>query len=327
MSWNSLSKPLPLTPNVKRETVLTTLLKLYAVRVDVTSFFRHLWIPVFPSILAVISNTETNDSFTFKSLVKVAMRLLAHTFSERSIVSFPATATAVSRALFALAGRKALYTYLFDLLILPNLVKILLLADHDNVGGEVLRQYFLCYSQTSWWPEIGTGQKSKYNPISTLIWIIWRLFSGAVGIDSLKLSTLSTVDFFSNGPTLDVTSMPDQRLQYLLSTLRRTIQKSCQILLHLSLDVTGSELCNFDPIRASVELKDALPHLSDNLDNRLQTLLPKPIEMVQTVVLSRYEAATIFDSINNAINSKVVEEANESDSLLKQEIASYHMLG
>jgi hypothetical protein len=328
-TWNPLTQPLPVTPNVSSETLLTTVLKLYAVRVDVTTFFRDLWKPVLPSIVAIISKSEVDDS-TLNSLVKVAVRLLSHTFSEKSIIMFPATAVAVSRAIHAISGTEGVCMYLFDLLLLPNLVKVLSMAEYDFKGGDVLKQFHACYSQSTWWPD---KSLSVYSPVNSLIWVVWRLFSGAVGITGLPLSTLSTRSFFSSCPYLDPSSIPDQRLQYILSTLGRAVLRSCRLIVHLPLDMSGCEWFNVDAVNATGDLKAALPQLADTLDARLISLLKKPQEMLQALVISRYEVAVLFDAASAAItatlNRNDVDRDGKQDdmkSLLREEIASYNIL-
>lgn len=336
-AWSPLVYPLPVTPNVQSETVLTTILKLYAVRLDVTTFFRNLWSPVLPSIAAIISNlgsdTVGDSSSKFKSIVKVALRLLSHTFSEKSITTFPPPAVAVSRALYTLYGNTGVYIYLIDLLILPNLVKILSLCEYDSVGINVVKQFHACYTQKSWWSD--SNQNHDWNPVSSLIWMVWRLFTGAAHMDNSQLSALTCRDFFSNGHMLDISSMPDQRLQNILSTLKRSICKTCQLLLHLSLDAKGCETFDIDAMSATTDLKTALPHLAGDLDRRLSTLLEKPNEIVTAIVISRYEASTFFDAVSAAAGVKVRGREREGDklggndqskSLLKEEIASYHLL-
>ena len=326
-TWNPLTQPLPVTPNVSSETLLTTVLKLYAVRVDVTIFFRELWKPVLPSIVAIISKSEVDDS-SLNSLVKVAVRLLSHTFSEKSIIMFPPTAVAVSRAIHAISGTEGVCMYLFDLLVLPNLVKVLSMAEYDFKGGDVLKQFHACYSQSTWWSD---KSPSAYSPVNSLIWVVWRLFSGAVGITGLPLSTLSTRAFFSSCSYLDTSSMPDQRLQYILSTLGRAVLRSCRLIVHLPLDMSGCEWFNVDAVTATGDLKAALPQLADTLDARLISLLKKPQEMLQSVVISRYEVAVLFDAASAAITATL--NRNEGDgkqddlkSLLREEIASYNIL-
>ena len=336
--WSPLVHPLPVTPNVKSETFLTTILKLYAVRVDVTAFFRNLWSPVLPSVVAIVNNLNDNVergvSCNLKNIVKVAMRLLSHTFSEKSITSFPSPAVAVCRAIYTLCGNTGVYIYLFDLLVLPNLVKILSLSEYDNVGSSVMKQFHTYYTQKSWW--FDSNRCTEYNPVSSLIWITWKLFTGAVHTDDTLLSVLSSRDFFSDGPILDIRSMPDQRLRNVLSLLKRSLNKSWQLLLHLPLDEKGCEIFDTDATLATTNLKIALPHLAQDLNRRLDTLFEKPTEIIGALVISRYEASTFFDAVSAAVSNcrridgkeetEKERNKNQSKSLLREEIASYHLL-
>lgn len=326
-AWNPLMQPLPVSPNVQNESLLTTLLKIYAIRVDATSFFRKLWSPVFPSIVSLISGPGHREPTKFNSFVKVALRLLTHTFSEKSVIAFPATVAAVSRAIYALSGTEGLCVYLFDLLVLPNVIKILSLSDYDIAGGDVMNQFLACFSQSKWWPE-----SSEFNhlPMNTFIWMVWRLFTGSIGISGLALSTLSSKIFFSGAPHLDSSSMPDQRLQTILSALGRSIKKSCRLIVHLSLDASGCEYFSSDALVVTAELKTALPDLSKYIERRLHALLPKPREMLCALVMSRYEVATLFDAvcyvINNDNEGDGAEDKIYAVGLLKEEIESYRLI-
>ena len=240
-------------------------------------------------------------------------------------MAFPSPATAVSRAVYALSGKAGLYNYIFDLLILPNIVKILSLAHYDSMGGNVIQQFHACYSHRCWWPDARTHE---YNSVSCMVWIIWKLFSGAVHYDSLQLSTLTTKEFFTDGPPFDYSSMPDQRLQFIITTLSRYIRKSCQLLMHLPLDAKGCESFDTDAVVSTANLKTALPHLTEDFDRRLGSLLQKPKEIVETLVLSRFELSTLFDAISasaSSCNGKDKEYENKR-SLLNEEIESYYLL-
>ena len=106
--WDPLEQPLPVLPNCSSETLLTTLLKSWAVRMDITWFFRELWIPVLPSIVAFLGvfprvhqtgfqTMQLEDGEVFKSAMKVVNRLLLHTFSEKAMITWPPTATAIGQ--------------------------------------------------------------------------------------------------------------------------------------------------------------------------------------------------------------------------------------
>lgn len=328
-SWNPIQQPLPLTPNVHSETLLTTLLKLYAIRVDVTLFFKRLWTPVLPSIISTISMPVVDCSSAFKSLIKVATRLLSHTFSEKSMVLLPVTATAVSQALYALIGIEGLRTYLFDLLILPNLVKILSLADDDCAGADVLRQCNACYDRSNWWPE---HKNEVYNPVRSLVWIVWRLYSGAVGITGHALSTVSAEYFFCDDPSIDSSSMSDQRLQNLLFTISRSVARSIELIVRLPLDVNKCRL--FETMRGKkAEESNAYAALStaNALDRRLSIVTPKPAEMLQLLIISRYEVSAFFEAVIGSLNAAVTRgekiiASEDSMKFLRERITRYKIL-
>jgi hypothetical protein len=328
MAWNSTQQPLPLTPNNSWETLLTTLLKFYAIRVDVTLFFKELWSPVLPSIVSTIRMPIEDCSSAFKSLIKVATRLLSHTFSEKSMIMLPATATAVSQALYAVIGIEGLHIYLFDLLILPNLVKILSLADDDFAGGDVLQQSNACYDRSTWWPENSNG---VYNPVRSLLWMVWRLYSGAVGISGPALSSLSAEKFFSDDASLDSSSMSDQRLQNLLFALSRAIAKSVELIVRLPVDANECNLCDIDRGMNGEEMNAVAALTADALDRRLTILVPKPTEMLQLLVISRYEVSTFFEAVMGSLNAKATRrqhttQGEESESFLRDGIMCYKML-
>ena len=104
--WDPLEQPLPVLPNCSSETLLTTLLKSFALRMDITWFFRELWNPVLPSVVAFLGvlpsshqtgfqTTQLEDGEVFKSAMKAVNRLLLHTFNEKSMMNWPPTATAI----------------------------------------------------------------------------------------------------------------------------------------------------------------------------------------------------------------------------------------
>ena len=107
--WDPLEQPLPVIPNCSSETLLTTLLKSYSLRMDITWFFRDLWTPVLPSVVAFLGllpspqltgfqTSQLEDGEVFKSAMKTVNRLLLHTFSEKSMIGWPPTATAIGES-------------------------------------------------------------------------------------------------------------------------------------------------------------------------------------------------------------------------------------
>jgi len=121
--WNVLAQPLPLMPNVSSETLTATLLKLYAIRRDVSSFFKSLWKPVFPSAVAILSVERPNMS-TFPDLIAVANRILECVLSDSAALIYPSSASAICRTFHNIGGNPLMHVYILDFLILPNLMKL-----------------------------------------------------------------------------------------------------------------------------------------------------------------------------------------------------------
>ena len=207
--WNHLEQPLPTKPSCRTETIFTTLLKLYSLRVDVVLFFRDLWKSVLPSIVAYIKmpqssplhntseynrqvpNKTSPNLEKFKILIKIIMRLLLHTFSEKSLILWPATATSIARGLNLLCGSEGMTTMLLHLMIIPNLVKILStsIAHYDSVGDlrmSVEDHYRYC-SLDAWWPDEGFSD-CNITSLSTIIWVVWRLFTAAATLTEVQIA-------------------------------------------------------------------------------------------------------------------------------------------
>jgi hypothetical protein len=135
ITWNPMLNPMPVVPQVDLETVLASLLRIYAIRRDVTAYFRAIWRPVLPSTLELLKESDSNDSIFFSNVWAVANRFLECTLSDKSMVVFPPIATAICRATHEVGDFEALHYYLLNLLILPNLLKILS-GDHESVENE-----------------------------------------------------------------------------------------------------------------------------------------------------------------------------------------------
>ena len=195
---------MPLVPMIYAETSLTCLLRIFAVRRDVTSYFRSIWKPLLPAVLAVLNvDDDTNNASTagphvFSNLMSVAHRLLLCALRERSARSLPATVVAVCQTVFDIGGFEALCNYLFNLLVLPNLLKILA-GDHESTENEevyrvddvvtITNKYF----DHLFWCEMDSGQ--SFSPFPSLLWIIWRLFTHASNVEHVSLSSLTTKAF------------------------------------------------------------------------------------------------------------------------------------
>jgi len=250
LGWNPLAQPLPVVPSVPSETVLVCLLRMYAVRRDVTSFFRTVWRPILPQVVQVISASvstqERGSTHTFANLTAVAYRLLEATLQDKVMLHFPPAATAICRAMFEIGGMDALHVYLFNLLVLPNLLKIFSGAHDsaDNEGpvrldsvDELTARYF---DIDTWWPAEGFDE-APFSALGTLVWIVWRLYSAASMIESRTLAVLSTKAFFVGGPRLDMSGVPDTKLRSIIWHLQRRIEGGCRTLLRMPLDAPGSD--------------------------------------------------------------------------------------
>lgn len=131
---------MPIVPMTDSETTLTCLLRVFSIRRDVTSFFRGIWKPLLPAALAVLNVDDSTSAATegphvFANLVSIANRLIVCFFREKTAVSMPAIVIAVCQTVFDIGGFDALCNYLFHLLVLPNLIKVLA-GDHDSAENE-----------------------------------------------------------------------------------------------------------------------------------------------------------------------------------------------
>lgn len=306
-NWNALGQPLPLTPNVPSETVLMSLLKMYALRREVAAFFRAVWKPVFPAVMAVVVSDEIDGTATFSNLFAVATRIISCVLNPKVMAAFPAPATAVCRSLSEISGNETTLHYIFNLLLLPNLLKIIAVGDHESIENErtyqasqKLEEFFdRQYDLNGWWPEEGFAL-SLFDPCNSLVWMTWRLFSAAALIDEVTLSTLHTPDFFRGGPLLDMTGVSDAKLRNCLARMRRSMESSLRCLLRMPLDTCGSKYLNVDP---TVELAvfQSRPDLYAALQRRLISLLIKPAEMASTVVVSQSELMQLFGLVRSAV--------------------------
>eukprot|EP01034_Spumella_vulgaris_P021721 gene21721-27774_t len=318
MAWEPLREPLPVVPSAASETVLTCLLRLYAVRRDVTSYYRTIWKPVIPAIIAVLNVDEFKGPHVFGNLLSVANRLLECTLSTRSMIVFPATATAICRAMHEIGGALTMHAYLFNLLILPNLVKVLA-GDHESAENECVYpldkvQAFVdkYFDQSLWFSADVVAEERKssrfsFNPLRSLIWAVWRLYTHAVYLPSMALTTLTTAIFVGDRlPGVDLSGVPDSKLRNIIARLGRKISRGCEYLLKLPLDAQGSEYLGVDPSVTSgaclpLLTNDHQPEMTKLLDKRLSTLHFKPNEMLNLTVVSKQDVGNLFTDIGVAM--------------------------
>ena len=362
LHWDPLHSPLPCVPQVPSETALACLLRLYAVRRDVTVYFRTIWRPVLPSVLALLNANslakfrvvaangggEGVSLLSLNNVLAVANRLLECTLNEKAIVVFPATATAVCRAVYEIGGRPAMYTYFFQLLVLPNLLKVLA-GDHESVENEdlyrlgavdeVVNKYF----DTSFWffgDELDAEQQQAslrmngdpaLDPLRLLIWTVWRLFSCAAFMDDSALTVLSTKQFFSSAwpapAPAALAATKDFRVRNMVDRVRRKLERGCvDWLLQMPLDAQGSEYLGLedeldqiaqDPRR--LELLQSNPEVAQLLDHRLSTLHFKPNEMLNLSVVSRHEVDILFSDVASAMEAR----GHTEDSALYRAVSQY----
>lgn len=279
LAWNPLAQPMPLMPNVPNETVLSCLLRLYSIRRDVSSFFRMAWKQAIPSIVAIISTVDTipNKAFcnglrretnvdvkrtstdipaerssfsshSFKNLLSVANRVLECVLREDIAQIFPTPARVICQSLFEVGGIDSLHSYILNLLILPNIIK-LLRGDHESIENEAVHDKFSVsdllnqyYNLDHWWPApakatpaqpemISDFTKEPFNPVVNLIWLVWRLYSGATLLETSALEILTSRGFFAGGPFLDGARIPDQKIRNILVRLQHRADMFCKVLL------------------------------------------------------------------------------------------------
>jgi hypothetical protein len=330
VTWDPLLSPLPVVPETRSETVLTCLLRVYAIRRDVTSYFRTVWRPILPGVVALLKQHgeahrdeqqhHNSKAHSFANIIAVANRLLECTLSEKSILTFPPIATAVCRAVHEIGGQLAMHTYLFQLLILPNLLKVLA-GDHessenediyrvDNVE-EIVNKYYDC----GFWfkkegevesPEPGAGP-GILDPLRTLIWLVWRIYTCSVFMSDTAVTALGMTEFLSDSKPIELDqhayAYPPMRLRNTLRRLRRKIDRGCAFLLSMPMDAQGSEYLGVSEeeeelaLAMQIQKLEAPTEMAQLLDRRVHALHFKPNEMLNLTIASRYEVGALFSDI------------------------------
>lgn len=311
--WNVLAQPLPLMPNVSSETLTASLLKLYAIRRDVSSFFRSLWKPVFPSASAILSQERPSMS-TFPDLVAVANRILECVLSDSAALIYPATASAICKTFHNIGGNVLMHIYMLDFLILPNMMKIFGNVDLESIENEISydenETSEFCnkfFDLNTWWPIEGYDTV-PFNPLHSLLWIVWRLYTGATHIDDSGLSNLKTSEFFRGGPLLDTSGVADAKLRIILARLQHKLLFHRQHLLNVPLDSEACKYLNIDH-KLSIEEFKGKQSLSQMtlppklIQQRLLLVHSKAYDMSTFNILSRKEATTLFAEVNIMLES------------------------
>ena len=336
LNWNPLAQPMPVVPCVPSETVLTCMLRTYALRRDVTSFFRATWKPILKSIISVVETNEVDGSRTFSNLVQTASRLIEATFNDAVMASFPPIATAVCRSLFEIGGNDALHSYIFNLLILPNILKILQ-GDHESVDNEKLirlesmgafsHQYF---NIDSWWAIEGLD-RVPFDSLNTFIWVVWKVYTASALINQAEIEITKSDEFFAGHPKeLDLAAVSDKKLRIVLLRCQRRIDYCSQCLLRMPLDPEGSK---FLGISVDTSLQD-LETFTQTIDKkaieaRRAAILPKESTLVSLTVLGRHELANLMSDVGISIESRerADVEAAGVDVTLHPETLSAEALG
>jgi hypothetical protein len=289
INWNPLAQPLPLVPNVQTETPIACLLKLFAIRRDITSFFRAIWKSVLPAAVAVVSTNDITGSSTFANLVSVAYRILECSLNETVTVKYPNSLKSVIRSLYDKGGYVTVHTYLLNLLLLPNVVKLFSDIDTESIDNERIYRgddsndfcdhYF---DLNLWWPIDGFSS-IPFNSFNTLIWLIWRLYTGATLINEATVAILKSKDFFSGGPNINIQGVPDQKLRSLLTRLRRKIE------------------CGYNSILSNISIDEIdnseNGHIETYIDENEFLCQIKPNELLKFTLFSRFEISCLFNCI------------------------------
>ena len=312
-----------------QETVLTSLLKCYAMRRDVSLFFRMVWRNVIPAITGLVEGDDQDPTspfpsrlspskdidkggsvVTFSKLISIASRIIESALLNEVCVIYPATATAMARCFAEVCGKDGIYTYLLNYLLLPNLVK-LLLGDHDCAENEeVYKESFLVslankyFNYHEWWPQANsfvenrTSKKIRVRDVAgVLIWCVWRIFSCAIYTEPAELTTFSAAKFFDNiGINETYTEVADTRIRNVVSRMRTKIQKGCECILQLPLDIQASDFLE-EPALNGSHVKVHTKAMGTLLNKRINDLMLKPEEMVNAVVISRHDSIFFFDAL------------------------------
>lgn len=312
VKWNPVDSPMPVVPNVPSETVFACLMRMYAIRRDVTAYFRAVWKPVLSSIASLISNEyDPSDPLVLINLITLAYRLLECTFHEKSMTVFPTIATAISRAIYEIGGQEAMLSVIFNFLIIPNMVKIFG-GDHDSVENEdvyrvdgvvkVINKYF----DHSWWMHENAKRKDDASLVilKSFMWIVWRLFSCSIYLPEAALTAITVPEFITGRlSAINCSGLKDFKLRNMLEKTRRKITPGCGWLIRMPLDINGNNYFG-------VEFDHQLDQLSANnetndlLHRRVSSLAFKPNEMLNCTVVSRYELCSFLSDLGCAMDDQ-----------------------
>jgi hypothetical protein len=287
---------------VESETVFACLLRVFSIRRDVTSFFRSIWKPLLPAVLAVLNNDQNGGSHVFVNIISVTNRLLECIFQEKLSSHFPPIVIGICQHIYEVGGNDALHHYLFNFLIFPNLIKILA-GDHNSSENEdyfrlenvneLLNKY---YDHTLWSTDnlivSNNNVSSDVNqPFSSMLWVFWRIYTLALCVHDISLATLTTKVFAGGRLNIDISGVVDQKLRSIISRLRRKIFIFCKSILEIN-------------------------------TKEINIL---PVEMSRNILLSNYELESFFTSVG--IGMELHEQSKElTKSSLYQSFSKYFSL-
>lgn len=280
IEWNPLHTPLPLLPNpgVEKETIFISLLRVYSIRRDVTSYYRSLWKPFYDTFAALLNHSpdivynsplagesvqfQDSNPFLLSNLISLAYRFIENTLFERSLTVFPISGTAILRAINEIGGSEIVLITLLNVFILPNLVKILS-GDHDSIDSElpmtddVINKSINKYFDFSWWMDFSdftgnnlTEDDSIILVLRSFVWVVWRMITCAHYMSEPSLNVLSLDQFLMINPEnkesspmahMNLNGVKEQKLRVYLSRLKIKINNGISWILRLPVDLQASE--------------------------------------------------------------------------------------
>jgi hypothetical protein len=333
-AWNPVTQALPTAPAAPGDTALTHVLKAYALRAEVAAFFRHAWRASIPQLAGLVRRAQAGKEMVLSDLQRLVRRLLDDVFRDDTLLHLPTPATAVCRMLNKVAGREGLDTYLIHFLILPNLLKVLVgdvnslenegLLDSDSVDSIMLKYFDL----DVWWPSseeavlypqrpnpawlsfLGSDATPfKYNnPVANLVWLTWRMITGATLIDDEHLTKLTAQDFFGGGPFHGLVAHSGT-VRNQIYRLRRSLDEGRAKLLALPLDDAASVELDLDAEEAASDL-ESHGVVSALVRRRLTDMLPRAPLFVNSTIMLRSELLSICSDLAECLDSKGVTTAD-----------------
>jgi hypothetical protein len=343
------------------------LLRAYGIRRDVTCFFRLIWKPALPALCAVIESNKSPtappmtsvgpppprhqrpdhllDHVTFGKLIPIATRLIECAFLDESLLLYPAAATAIIRCLGDLCGSEAVFLYLLEFLLMPNLTK-LLLGDVESLDNEEPLRYQTLWNHSekyfdhrNWWPVAGQSfiESSNHQLITIidstgmLLWCVWRIFVCSLFSTNEMLTNFSVKAFFAPlALTASFSGLSETKLRTVLLRIRAKVTKGCESLLQMPLDAEGSSFLQLQTGQQQQEeglglLRSKSRHFSHLLRNRLASLMVKPPEALTATVVSRHDTMILFDSIS-FICEEHLDELERQHEQRPPEASGFHQL-